>query len=357
MAYLDEQLLTYLGNKRSLLSMIEQGLSEIEKDIEIKSIIDLFSGSGVVSRLFKSKGYEVIANDLENYAKVVSECYLSNPEEFNSDTWEEIKSKIESYPKVEDGVISTLYAPKDTNNIQKGERAFYTRENAIRIDTYRTAIDKVCPDDYKKFFLAPLLSEASIHTNTSGVFKGFHKDRNTGIGKFGGTQGNALDRITGEIALKKPVFSDKSAPYKVYQSDANELSDKISADVAYLDPPYNQHPYSSNYFMLNVILKNEFPTNISAVSGIVADWNRSNYNKKAKIYDSLNEVIKNLDVKYILLSYNSEGFLTYNEIIEMMEQYGEVSVFSTQYNTFRGCRNLNDRDIHVTEYVFLLKKS
>jgi adenine-specific DNA-methyltransferase len=109
--------------------------------------------------------------------------------------------------------------------------------------------------------------------------------------------------------------------------------------------------------MLNVILKNEIPTDISAVSGIVADWNRSNYNKKAKIYDSLNEVIQNLDVKYVLLSYNSEGFLTYDEIIQMMEQYGEVSVFSTQYNTFRGCRNLSDRDIHVTEYLFLLKKS
>lgn len=357
MAYLDEQLLTYLGNKRSLLPMIEQGLSEIEKEEQIYSIVDLFSGSGVVSRLFKSKGYKVIANDLESYAKIVSECYLSNPEEFDIEKWKEIKAQIDAYPLVTDGVISTLYAPQDTNNIQKGERAFYTRENAIRIDTYRAAIDAVCPEDYKKFFLAPLLSEASIHTNTSGVFKGFHKDRNTGIGKFGGTRANALERITGDIVLRPPVLSNNNTPYLVYQSDANELASKISADVAYLDPPYNQHPYGSNYFMLNVILKNEMPTNISNVSGIVADWNRSNYNKKAKIYDSLNNVISDLNVKYILLSYNSEGFLTYDEIIEMMEQYGEVSVFSTQYNTFRGCRNLNDRDIHVTEYVFLLKKN
>lgn len=357
MAYLDEQLLTYLGNKRSLLPMIEQGLAEIEKDGEINSIIDLFSGSGVVSRLFKSKGYKVISNDLENYAKVVSECYLSNPDEFDVEKWKEIKKQIEAYPKVTDGPISTLYAPQDTNNIQKGERAFYTRENAIRIDTYRKAIDEVCPEEYKKFFLAPLLSEASIHTNTSGVFKGFHKDRNTGIGKFGGTRGNALERITGAITLNPPVLSGQDNPYEVHQSDANTLSSKVHADVAYLDPPYNQHPYGSNYFMLNVILKNEIPTDISAVSGIVADWNRSNYNKKAKIYDSLNEVIQNLDVKYVLLSYNSEGFLTYDEIIQMMEQYGEVSVFSTQYNTFRGCRNLSDRDIHVTEYLFLLKKS
>jgi adenine-specific DNA-methyltransferase len=219
--------------------MIEQGLAEIEKNGEINSIIDLFSGSGVVSRLFKSKGYKVISNDLENYAKVVSECYLSNPDEFDIEKWKEIKKQIEAYPKVTDGPISTLYAPQDTNNIQKGERAFYTRENAIRIDTYRKAIDEVCPEEYKKFFLAPLLSEASIHTNTSGVFKGFHKDRNTGIGKFGGTRGNALERITGAITLNPPVLSGQDNPYEVHQSDANTLSSKIHADVAYLDPPYN----------------------------------------------------------------------------------------------------------------------
>lgn len=336
--------------------MIEQGLLEIEKKDKIHNIIDLFSGSGVVSRLFKTKGYEVISNDLENYARVVNECYLANPEEFSMEAWETIKKEIVSFPVVENGVISTLYAPQDTNNIQKGERAFYTRENAIKIDTYRAAIDEKCPDNYKRFFLAPLLSEASIHVNTSGVFKGFHKDRNTGIGKFGGTQGNALERIMGEITLRPPVLSNASAPYTIYQEDANKLASKLHADVAYLDPPYNQHPYGSNYFMLNVILNNKMPEKISQVSGITADWNRSNYNKKAKIYDSLNNVIAQLDVKYILLSYNSEGFLTYDEIIEMLEQYGKVSVFSTQYNTFRGCRNLNDRDIHVTEYVFLLEK-
>ena len=77
---------------------------------------------------------------------------------------------------MEDGIISRLYAPKDTNNIQPNERVFYTRENAILLDTYRTAIQEVCPENYKKFFLAPLLSQASIHTNTSGVFKGFYKN-------------------------------------------------------------------------------------------------------------------------------------------------------------------------------------
>ena len=319
MPYLDEQLITYLGNKRALLHMIEKGLQEIEKEQQITSIIDMFSGSGVVSRFFKENGYEVIANDLEGYARIISECYLSNPEDFDLKKWKEIKEAIDNYPLVQNGVISTLYAPEDTNNIKAGERVFYTRENAILIDTYRTAIEEVCPEEYKKYFLAPLLSEASIHTNTSGVFKGFHKDRNTGIGKFGGTKGNALDRIMGKIELLPPVLSKNNTNYSVYQEDANTLAPKLSADVAYLDPPYNQHPYGSNYFMLNVIMNNKIPEKISKVSGIVSDWNRSAYNRKAAIYDSLNEVVKKLDVKYVLLSYNSEGFLSYDEIIKMLE--------------------------------------
>lgn len=148
MGYLDEQLITYLGNKHLLLSMINQGLQEIEKEIKIKTAIDLFSGSGV----FKSKGYDVIANDLENYSYIINQCYLSNIIDFDSFYWKEIANKIKLYPKVYNGAISSLYAPKETDNIQAGERAFYTKENAVLIDTYRTAIEEVCPKNYQKFF-------------------------------------------------------------------------------------------------------------------------------------------------------------------------------------------------------------
>ena len=75
------------------------------------------------------------------------------------------------------------------------------------IDTYRALIDEwVTEEGLKKFFLAPLITEASIHVNTSGVFKGFYKDKRTGIGCFGASGKNALKRILGRIELKAPVF-------------------------------------------------------------------------------------------------------------------------------------------------------
>ena len=75
-----------------------------------------------------------------------------------------------------EGVICKNYAPKNTKDIKEGERAFYTRENALIIDTIRKKIDEY-PESYFPFLIAPLLVKASINTNTSGVFKGFHKER------------------------------------------------------------------------------------------------------------------------------------------------------------------------------------
>ena len=86
------------------------------------------------------------------------------------------------------GIIETLYAPRSDTKIQKGERVFYTWENARRIDNYRSSFESLNAK-YKDLLLGVLLWQASVHVNTNGVFKGFHKNRHTGIGQFGGHEG------------------------------------------------------------------------------------------------------------------------------------------------------------------------
>ena len=177
------------------------------------------------------------------------------------------------------GIIAELYAPKDDKDIQPDERVFYTSRNAMYIDTVRQLIESI-PKKHQKYFLAPLLSETSIHANTSGVFKGFYKNKETGIGQFGGINQDALFRITGDIELPFPVFSNFSSDTIICNGDSNKIIQVLpEVDVAYLDPPYNQHPYGSNYFMLNVILDYQRPENTSKVSGIPENWNHSNYNR------------------------------------------------------------------------------
>jgi len=328
-------------------------------------IFDVFTGSGVVARHCKQFSDSLFVNDLEKYAAITGECYLSNKSEIDftvlQDLYNNLLNEINNKP-LREGIISELYSPKNDDNIQKDERVFYTRRNAMYIDTMRELIETV-PAQYKKYFLAPLLAESSVHANTSGVFKGFHKNKETGLGQFGGSNNEALFRIKGEIELPFPIFSNFNCDYKVYNGDSNIIVKEVSeVDLAYLDPPYNQHPYGSNYFMLNLILENKFPENISKVSGIPDDWNRSAYNKKQFAYSSLSELITNIKAKFVLISFNSEGFISLDEMRNMLEKIGKVKVLETSYNTFRGCRNLSNlaeqglRNIHVTEYLYLLEK-
>lgn len=364
--FLTSQIITYIGNKRTLISNIEKEVELIEKKLGNKKknkdglvCADLFSGSGIVARMLKKHSSMLIVNDLEQYSAVINSCYLINKKDFPKIKYKRLYNRIEELcarEKVE-GIITKNYAPADDSDIKKGERVFYTHENALLLDTYRKLIDDLVPENLRKFFLAPLITEASIHVNTSGVFKGFYKDKHTGIGCFGAYGKDALSRIMKTIELKEPVFSNFESELEVYQKDAVELAHELkNLDIAYLDPPYNQHPYGSNYFMLNLILKNKIDVPISEVSGITQNWNHSAFNKAATAMKSMEEIIAALNAKFIIVSYNSEGFITFNEMSKMLKKYGKLRTVEIPYNTFRGSRNLRGRDIHVSEYLFVLEK-
>lgn len=357
--YLQSQLITYIGNKRALLPLIAKGFEHAIKELgkDQVSILDLFSGSGVVSRLAKQYAHTVIANDLETYSSIINQCYLSNYSEINQPKLNENIKFLDHYIQKhwEPSFITELYAPSHHNKIKPEDRVFYTRHNAIFLDTACQGLKQI-PLSERIYLLGPLLSQASMHVNTSGVFKGFYKNKE-GIGQFGGQGQNALTRILKNIELRLPVLSRFNCDYTVHQSDANELVKNIKpVDVAYLDPPYNQHPYGSNYFMLNLLCHYKKPNDLSKVSGIPKNWNRSAYNKRAEAQNALMDVVKNCPASFILISYNSEGFISFESFISELEKYGKVSVLDTSYNTFRGCRNLRDRNTHVTEYLYMVDK-
>jgi len=362
--YIYNQLITCIGNKRSLLLPIAQVIKKIQQRLGNKKLrcADLFSGSGVVSRLLKSYAKFIVSNDLEPYGEALANCYLTNKSTVEIAGLENIVAEYNNIAasliktNTQYGFIEELYTAKDENNITHHDRLFYTKENARRIDIYRQLIEKT-DEPVKKLLLGPLLSKASIHTNTAGVFKGFYKDRKTGIGHFGGSGRDALSRILGKIELAVPVLSQYECDYQVFRTNANELAPLLhDMDLVYLDPPYNQHPYGSNYFMLNLIVSYKRPDKISRVSGIPCNWQRSEYNQKARAFHVFKNLVESLDAKYVLISFNSEGFITTEMMASILKPLGKLEIIACPYNTFRGSRNLQNRSIHVTEFLYLLEK-
>ena len=157
--YLQEQIITYLGNKRRLLDFIGKAVSKVRSRLGGRKMrcFDAFAGSGIVSRYLKQHAETLYTNDLEDYSHVLNTCYLANSDTVRAaglpELHAELLHQIEATPTP--GLISELYAPQDDARILPGERAFYTRRNAIYLDTARQRIGQL-PAEVQPFFLADI---------------------------------------------------------------------------------------------------------------------------------------------------------------------------------------------------------
>ena len=360
--YLCRQLITYIGNKRALLEPIGKAVEVVKKRLNKTKLraFDVFSGSGVVSRYLKAHASHLANNDIESYATAILRCYLRNRSTVDFSALGQVVADLNAKAErisLPTGFIQALYSPRDENAISPEDRVFYTTDNARRLDDYRRMIGEV-PADMRELLLAPLLHKASVHANNGGVFKGFYKNRHTGIGQYGGTSSDALTRIKGLIRLEPPVLSRFECDCRVHQGDANQVARTVKdMDLAYIDPPYNQHPYGSNYFMLNLLVHYERPAQISRVSGIPADWRRSGYNVRAQSLPLLRQLFDVVDARFLLVSFNDDGFICPEDMQATLRRLGAVRTFETRYNTYRASRNLKDRTLHITEHLFLVERS
>lgn len=175
------QLIPYIGNKRKLLDLITQAIDHTTKS-HVPTFLDIFAGSGVVSRLAKTLGYRVIANDWEPYTKVINGCYIANnkPPDFRHfGGYEKAIAALNAIPPRIDWITEHLCPRDDENYDVEVDRMFYMRKNGMRIDAIRHQIlqwqqSGIINGSEQDCLLAPLLYQACYTSNTSGVFKGFH---------------------------------------------------------------------------------------------------------------------------------------------------------------------------------------
>ena len=373
--YLKENLIAYIGNKRRLLPFIENVFLEIlDKDKNIKTALDLFAGSGSVSRLLKTLDLEVYSNDWEYYSYILNYAHIHvNIEETKNmfihtgglqNTIETINNI--SRIKNKDRYISKYYSPKnDYNPDLKNERLFYTQYNGTKIDIIRHNIEELYKNNainQKEYFylIASLIYEAATHTNTSGVFKAFHSG-------FGGRNKDALSRILTPISLKElPLYNGKKG--YVSMLDANEFIIKNKDkkfDWVYLDPPYNQHQYGSNYHLLNTIAlwdKPKINKNIyingkkTDKGGIRKDWikTKSDYCYKKTAKNSLINLLDNINANHIVMSYSTDGIIEFDDLISILENKGDLKIATSEYVKYRGAKRSIVNKTKNIEYLFII---
>jgi adenine-specific DNA-methyltransferase len=359
------QLIPYIGNKRKLLDLIAQALNHTTKRKE-STFLDMFAGSGVVARLAKTLGYRVLANDWEPYAKVINGCYIRNnaPPAFKQlGGYEEALALLNHLPPRVDWITEHLCPRDDEHYDIKVDRMFYMRKNGMRIDAIRHQIlewhaSGLIDDREQECLLAPLLYQACYTSNTSGVFKGFHNG-------WGGQTNTALYRIGGDLCLTPAVFFDNGLENQVLCDDAQRIAEQMrdtELDVTYLDPPYNQHPYGSNYHVLNTVAlwdKPELSKTITrgTKSAIRMDWRterRSAYNYTYDAAKAYAKLIKTLNSRFILTSYSTDGFIPLEKMLEANIARGHVRIEMKGYKRYRvSSQRFSDKPMNV-EFVIVL---
>ena len=373
--YLYNQLFPYIGNKRKLLPLIWEAIVKTPHrgvSTDVPLFVDFFSGSGAVSRLAKKIGFCVISNDWEPYSFFYNNAYIEQNE---YPSFKELGGieKVYKYLNNLEGVhgyISEFYCPwNDKKPDVKKERMFFTHKNGMKIDAMREKIQEwekaglINPAE-KAILLASFIYSVSYVSNTSGVFKGFHNG-------WGGKTRTALYRILSDIELVPPVLFDNKQTNKVFQLDAQDLVKKINGkiNIAYLDPPYNQHPYGSNYHILNTIalwdkpeinksiLINGKKTNKSAIR---TDWRterRSAYNYKNNATNALNHLVQNINSDYVLLSYSTDGNMDLKDVLEILADNGKLSMVTKSYKRYRvSTQRMSEKPYNV-ETVLILDKN
>jgi adenine-specific DNA-methyltransferase len=370
--YLFSQLIPYIGNKRKLLPLIAEGIALCGERGDVRSgarsdaggrcFVDLFAGSTVVSRLAKAMGFHVVANDWEPYSYQIARATvaLNRPPAFEAlGGAAAALDLLNRLPPLEGYVATHLCPRSDEAPDVENERLFFTRANGMRIDAVGEQIAAweragLLSGDERAYLLAPLVYAVSYVSNTSGVFKGFHRG-------WGGRTGTALYRILSDLTLRPPVLHDNGLANLALREDAQTLAGSLKERLAsaglaeigerpavvYIDPPYNQHPYGSNYHVLNtVVLWDKPPLNPRIrvdgrkveKSAIRKDWRtqrRSPYNSAAGALPAFRKLTAALDADWILASYSTDGNMPLEGLLAALADRGTLTVLKRRYKRYR----------------------
>jgi adenine-specific DNA-methyltransferase len=305
-------MIKYIGSKRILVPVIEQ----LVRQLPVNRACDMFAGTTRVGQALRRSGIKVKSNDLASYSEALALAYI-------------VASK-----KVNRERISTLIWYL---NELKGERGYFTETfcirsrffqpfNGMRIDAIRNEIDRLNLSPVERgILLTSLLEAADRVDNTCGLQMAYLK--------------KWAPRSFNKIELREPNRV-RGPSGTVSCVDANALAGKLNGiDLVYIDPPYNQHSYFSNYHIWETLVRWDAPEVYGvACKRVDCKTIKSDYNSKRKARDAFSSLIERLETPWIIVSFNNEGYHDLEDVAALLSTKGYMRSIGIDFKRYVGAQ-------------------
>jgi adenine-specific DNA-methyltransferase len=312
-------MIKYIGSKRRLVP----ALTEMALASGAATALDLFTGTTRVAQALKRLGIHTTAVDSSRAAHVLAQCYVATDPEQSPTFRTEVAEAVEALNRLEGrpGYVTETFCRSSR---------FFRPENGARIDAIRDAIES----DYAGTRLWPVLMTSLLEAadrvdSTTGVQMAYLKQW--------------ASRADRPLALRVPELLP--GPGRAVRGDACALvaADAVlpAVDLAYLDPPYNQHRYESNYHVWETLVEWDAPIHYGIAckrEDLRLPTGRSQFNRRQTMPAALAGVIDGVRADTVVLSYNNESWLTLDELHGMCANRGHVEVVSFDSARYVGAR-------------------
>ncbi|GAB4142010.1 MAG: DNA adenine methylase [Planctomycetota bacterium] len=308
-------MIKYIGSKRRLLPAIR---SVVERLIPGGTVLDLFSGTSRVGHMLKSRGYRVIANDHNAYAEVLARCFV-----------------VADRKDVERDAVRLI---RELNAL-KGTAGYFTEQyclkarfvqprNGERVDAIREEIArKSLEPELEAVLLTSLMMAVDRVDSTTGVQMAFLK--------------NWAPRSYRDLELRLPHLLERARSGKGRASrlDALDAAATLRGDLAYIDPPYNQHSYLGNYHLWETLALWDRPATYGVANKRMdCRDRRSVFNSRERFAAAFEQLIRALDVRFLVVSFSDEGFLAPKAMEAILRRRGDVEVLTFDNLRYVGAR-------------------
>lgn len=319
----------FIGNKTQLLENIKEVVDKHVTDAN--SFCDIFSGTASVARYFK-QWYEVYSNDLLYFSYCLQRATIENPSKpsfalLAKST--DIKDPVSYFNDMPTESMESLPTEKrffQNNYAPIGGRMYITDSNALRIDYARNTIEAwnqagfLSHNEYY-YLVASVIEGIPFVSNIAGTYGAFNKTWDVRSNKL-------------FVLIDLPVFNN-NLNNKSYNENGVDLLQHISGDILYIDPPYNERQYLPNYHVLETAAKYDFPVLRGVTGQRPYEFQRSDFCSKKTVVSAFDALLANASFNHIILSYNTDGIMTLEEIEATMKKYGIASTFEVNYIPYR----------------------